>query len=156
MQPHNIMYWLLAILDVANAGGKLAPQRATHKLLKELVDAYGAERVWEGIKQFSMTFGISDPVAVEGLFRIYPDLPSLLKAEEGQGALARWFKKNSPTLHQARQAFHGLAKLVPPSTTSKFTEGEVTLEGRGILRKVAQILGKESNNEESGNLRTGL
>jgi hypothetical protein len=155
-QPCDIMHWLLAVLQIVNAGGRLAPQKAIEKLFRELVDNFGADRVWEGIKQFSMIFGISDPVGVEGLFQSYPNLSSFLKSEEGQIALDQWFEKNSPTLRQAHQAFHELAKFVPTSTASRFTEGEVTLEGRGILRKVAQILGKESNNEESGNLRTGL
>lgn len=141
--PQHILYWLLAIVDVVNAGGRLAPQRATHKLLKESVDACGAERVWEGIKQFSMTFGIGDPVGVEGLFRSWPDLPSLLKAEEGQRALAQWFEKNSPTLCQAHQAFHGLVKLVPPRTTSKFAEVQASHEQRKIWSGVSQILETE-------------
>lgn len=34
----DIMPWFLAIAEVVNAGGKLAPQKAVQKLLQELVD----------------------------------------------------------------------------------------------------------------------
>lgn len=156
-QPHDIMHWLLAILEVVNTGGRLAPQKAIQKLLQELVDNYGSERVWEGIKQFSMTFGIADASGVEALFRSQPDLPSVLKTEEAaQTALSQWFEKNSAKVGQAHQLFYGLGKLVPPTTTTKFAKGEATPEQKEILGKVSQILEKGNNDEESDNLCASL
>jgi len=153
----DIMHWLLAILQVVNAGGRLAPHKAIQKQVQELVDTYGSDRVWEAIKQFSTTFDMADASIVEVLFHRYPELPSVLKSEEGQTALSQWFEQNLAIVSQTHQLFYGLAKLVPPSTTTRFAQGEVTLEQREVLGKVSQILGKENNNnEESGNLHPGL
>lgn len=153
----DIMHWLLAILEVVNAGGRLAPQKAIQKQLQELVDTYGSDAVWQGIKQFSMIFSIANASGVEVLFHSHPDLPSLLKTEEAaQRALSRWFEENSAIVRQAHQLFYGLVKLVPPSTTNKFAKGEATPEQREILGKVSQILEKENNDEESDNLCASL
>jgi len=153
----SIMPWLLAITEVVNSGGRLAPQKVTRKLLKEWVDTYGPETCWQGIKHFSKTFGMADALAVEALFQKHPDLPILLRnEEEAKKALSQWFEKNSTIVSQAHQLSYGLGKLVPPSTTSKFAEGEATPEQREILGRVSQILGKDENNEESSNLHTSL
>lgn len=152
----DIMTWLLAILEIVNSGGRLAPQKAIQKQLQELVDTYGSNTVWEGIKQSSMTFGIGDAPYAEALFRSHPNLPSLLQTEETAKKINQWFEQKSAIVRQAHQLFSGLGKLVPPRTTSKFAEGEVTPEQREILGKVSQILGKEDNNEESSNLHTSL
>ena len=153
IQPSGIMHWLLAILQVVNTGGKLAPEKATLKALHDLINNYGTERVWEGIKHFSKTFGMADTLAVEVLFQSHPDLPSLLSNEEGaKKALSQWFEDNSARVDQARQLFYRLGKLVPYGTTSKFTEGEVTPEHQKILGEVFQILRKERNDEEGRTL----
>ena len=149
----DIMPWLLDIVEVVNSGGRLAPQKATQKLLKEWVDTYGAETCWRGIKHFSQTFGMADTLAVEALFQSHTDLPSLLRNEdEAKRALSQWFEDNSARVGQARQLFYGLGKLVPHSTTNKFAEGEVTSQQRKILGQVFQILGKEPQNESSSTL----
>ena len=148
----DIMIWLLAIAEVVNSGGRLAPEKATQKLLKEWLDTYGPETCWRGIKHFSKTFGMADALAVEALFQSHPDLPSLLRNEEGaKKALSQWFEDNSEKVHQAHQLLCGLGKLVPPSTATKFAEGEVTYEHKEILGKVSQILEKENDDEESSN-----
>ena len=150
----DIVSWLLAIAEVVNTGSRLAPQKAFQKQLQELIDIYGSERVWEGIKQLSLTFGLADALTVEALFQSHPDLPSLLRnKEEAKRALSQWFERNSARVGQARQLFYGLGKLVPHSTTSKFAVGEVTPEHKEILGEVFQILGKESNDEEGCPLR---
>ena len=144
----DIMPWLLAIAEVVNSGGRLAPQKATQKLLKEWVDTYGPETCWRGIKHFSKTFGMADALAVEELFQSHPDFPSLLRnEEETKRALSQWFEKNSAIVSQAHQLFYGLGKLVPPNTTSRFAEGGVTLEHQKILGEVFQILEKERDDE---------
>jgi len=146
----DIMPWLLATAEVLNSGGRLAPEKATQKLLKEWVDMYGSETCWQGIKHFSKTFGMADALGVETLFQSHPDLPSLLRnEEETKRALSQWFEENSARVHQAHQLFYRLGKLVPHSTTDKFAEGEVTSQQRKILGQVFQILGKEPQNESS-------
>lgn len=153
-QPSGIMYWLLAILQVVNTSGKLAPQKAFQKLSQELVDSYGPLRVWEGIKQLSLTFGLADVLTVEALFQSHPDLPSILRNEErAKKALSKWFEDNSEKVYKAHQLFCGLGKLVPQGTTSKFVEGGVTSEQQKILGEAFLILGKEGNDEEGRTLR---
>ena len=153
-QPSGIMHWLIAMLQVVNAGGKLAPEKAITKALLELINTYGAERVWEGIKHVPETFGMVDALAGEALFQSHPDLPSILRNEErAKKALSQWFEDNSEKVHQAHQLLCGLGKLVPHGTTSKFAEGGVTPEQQRILGETFLILGKERNDEEGSTLR---
>jgi len=156
-ESSDIMPWLLAIAEVVNAGGRLAPQKATQKQLQELVDTYGSDRVWGAIKQFSVSFGMADVSGVEVLFHSHPELPRLLKTEEAaQRALSQWFEENSARVEGFRHLFCRLGKLMVPTITNKFAKGEATPEQRELLGKVCQILEKEDNNEENGNLHTGL
>ncbi|GAI71251.1 unnamed protein product [marine sediment metagenome] len=138
-QPH-IVDWLLAILQVVNASGRLAPQKAIQKRQQELVDTYDSDTLWEGVKQASMTFGIGDVPYAETLFRSHPNLPDLLQTEESAKKVNDWFEGKSAMVSQAHQLFCGLGKLVPSSTTTKFTEGGVTAKQRRILGEVHQIL----------------
>ena len=95
-QPDGIMQWLIAISKVVNADSRLTPNEATQKRLQELIETYGKEEVWNGIKQFSIALGMTNASFVEELFRSYPDLPASLKAEESaHEALNRWFEQNS-------------------------------------------------------------
>ncbi len=140
----DIMPWLLAIAKVVNTGGRLAPQKAFQKQLQELIDVYGSEKVWEGIKQLSLTFGLADALTIEALFQSHPDLPSLLRSEEEvKRTLNRWFEENSGRVDQARHLFHSLGRLMPITTTSQFTEGAANSEQREVLAKVSDILAKE-------------
>lgn len=148
----SIMSWLLAIAEVLNSGGRLAPQKAIQKQLQELVDTYGSDAVWQVIKQFSMTLGIGDAPYAEAQFRSHPDLPNLLQTEESAKKINHWFQEKSAIVSQAHQLLCGLSKLVPPNTTSKFTKGEFIPEQREVLGQVFQILGKEPQNESSSTL----
>ncbi len=138
-QPH-IVDWLLAILQVVNASGRLAPQKAIQKRLQELVDTYGSDTVWEGLRQLSMTFGIGNVPYAELQFQSHPDLPSLLQTEESAEKINQWFQEKAPIVSQAHKLFSGLAKLTPPSPATKFAEGGVTAKQRRILGEVYQIL----------------
>lgn len=139
----SIMSWLLAIVEVLNSGGRLAPQKATQKLLEEWVDMYGSETCWQGIKHFSKTFGMADALGVEALFQSCLHLPNLLKTEEGQRVLRQWFNDNSAKVDQACRLLHVLGKLVPTTMTSEFAQGETSSEQRKIWCRVSQILEKE-------------
>jgi len=143
----SIMSWLLAIAEVLNSGGRLAPQKAIQKQLQELVDTYGSDAIWQMIKQFSMTLGIGDAPYAEAQFRSHPDLPNLLQTEESAKKISHWFQEKSAIVSQAHQLLCGLGKLVPPSTTSRFAEGGVTFEHQKLLGEVFQILGKERDDE---------
>ncbi len=76
-QPDGIMQWLIAISEVVNADSRLTPNKATQKRLQELIETYGPEKVWEGIKQFAIAIGMTNASFVEALFRIYPELSRL-------------------------------------------------------------------------------
>ena len=150
----DIMTWLLAILEVVNSDGKLAPQKAIQKLLEEWVDNYGPETCWRGIKHFSKNFRMADDLSVEALFQSHPDLPSILQNEErAKKAFSQWLEDNSEKVYQAHQLLCGLGKLVPRGTISKFAEGGVTPEQQEILGETFLILGKERNDEEGSSLR---
>lgn len=151
-QSSSIMHWLLATLQVVNAGSKLAPEKAITKVLLELISIYGVEGVWERVKQLSLTFRIADASSTEALFHSHPNLPILLgNDEEYKRALSQWFEDNSARVDQMHRLFCGLGKLVPPSTTSKFADGEAAPEHKEILGKVSKILEKENDDEESSN-----
>ena len=155
-ESHDIMHWLLAISEVVNAGSRLAPQKATQKRLQEMVNTYGAENVWETIKQVSTILSIGNAPYAETQFRSYPNLPAILQTEESAKKINQWFKENSAIVDDFHRLFCGLGKLVVPTITNKFAKGETTPEQKEILGKVSQILEKEDNNEESGNLHTSL
>lgn len=111
---NGIMRWLLAILHVVNAGGKLAPEKAIMKALKELINTYGAEKVWEGIKQLSLMFGIAGASSTEALFNSRPDLPEFLKTDrEARKALNDWFEEHSALLTQFRKISLAVLRLSP-------------------------------------------
>ena len=113
-QPIGIMRWLLAILQVVNAGGKLAPEKAIMKALQELVNTYGAEKVWEGVKHLSLMFGIAGASSTEALFNSHPDLPELLKTDrEARKALNDWFEKHSALVRQFHKISLAVLRLSP-------------------------------------------
>jgi hypothetical protein len=100
---------------------------------------------------------MADASGVEVLFHSYPDLPSKLKTEEAaQRVLSQWFEENSARVADFHHLFCALGKLVVPTIANKFAKGETIPEQREILGKVSQILQKEGNSEESGNLHTSL
>jgi hypothetical protein len=108
------MRWLLAILQVVNAGGKLAPEKATMKAQQELINTYGAEKVWEGIKQLSLMFGIASASSTEALFNGRPDLPELLKTNpEARKALNDWFEEHSALVTQFHKISLAVLRLSP-------------------------------------------
>lgn len=110
----GIMRWLLAILQVVNASGKLAPEKAIMKALQELINTYGAEKVWEGIKQLSLMFGIADASSIEALFNSHPDLPELLKTDhEARKALDGWFEQHSPLVTRFHKISSAMLRLNP-------------------------------------------
>jgi hypothetical protein len=113
--PSNgIMRWLLATLQVVNAGGKLAPEKAIMKALQELINTYGAEIVWEGIKQLSLMFGIADASRTEALCNSHPDLPELLKSDrEARKALSGWFEEHSALVTQFHKNSLAVLRLSP-------------------------------------------
>lgn len=113
--PSNgIMRWLLATLQIVNAGGKLAPEKAITKALQELINTYGAEKVWEGIKQLSLTFGIADASRTEALCNSHPDLPELLKSDrEAHKALSDWFEEYSALVTQFHKISSAVLRLSP-------------------------------------------
>ena len=108
-QPSDIIHWLLQILQVVNTGGKLAPEKAISKLLNKLINTYGHERVWEGVKQLSLTFRVGDALRVEALFHAHPDLPELLKTDhEAHKALNGWFETHPADVTR----FHKISSTV--------------------------------------------
>jgi hypothetical protein len=114
VEPTGIVDWLLAILQVVNAGGKLAPEKAVTKALHGLINTYGAERVWEGIKQLSLTFRIADVSSAEALFHNHPDLPELLKRDqEARKALNGWFAQHSALVTRFHKISSGMLRLSP-------------------------------------------
>ena len=103
-QPDGIMQWIIAISEVVNADSRLTPNKATQKRLQELIETYGQEKVWDGIKQYSMALGMANASFVEALFRSYPDLPDSLKTEEAaHEALNQWFEQNSAVVTRFHQ-----------------------------------------------------
>lgn len=96
IQPNGIMQRLIAISQVVNADSRLTPNKAIQKRLQELIETYGAEKVWEAVKQFSMALGMPNAPFVEALFQSYPNLPDLLETEKtAHEALNQWFEQNS-------------------------------------------------------------
>jgi hypothetical protein len=113
-QPRDIMDWLLAILQVVNEGGKLAPEKAITKGLQELVNTYGAERFWEGVKQLSLMFGVADAPGIEALFQSHPDLPEFLKIDqEAHKALDHWFEQHSEFVTGFHKIASSIFRLTP-------------------------------------------
>ena len=95
-QAGGIMHWLLAISNIVNADSKLAPNKAIQRRLQELIETYGADKVWEAVKQYSIAIGMSNAPFVEALFQSCPDLPELIKTVEATlEALNQWFEQNA-------------------------------------------------------------
>ena len=113
-QPSSIMHWLIATLQVVNAGGKLAPEKAITKASLELINIYGAQRVWEEVKQLSLMFRIADISSTEALFHSHPDLPELLKTDhEACKALDEWFEQHSELATQFHKMSSAILRLSP-------------------------------------------
>jgi len=108
------MRWLLAILQEVNAGGKLAPEKVIMKALEELINTYGAGKVWEEIKQLSLMFGIAGASSTEALFISRPDLPELLKTDrEARKVLNDWFEEHSALVTRFHKISLAVLRLSP-------------------------------------------
>lgn len=100
-QPNDIMQWLIAVSNVVNADSKLSPNKAIQLRLQELIDTHGSDKVWEGMKQLSTIFGITNASFIEGLFHHCPALPELIKKDVSlRCALERWFEQNSDPVNR--------------------------------------------------------
>lgn len=103
-EPRGIISWLQEIAKTINADNKLAPNKAIQKRIQNMIEVYGAERIWEGIKQLSRIFDMTDTSIVEALFENYPDLPDLIKKEEvAHEALSRWCEQNTSLVTKFRE-----------------------------------------------------
>ena len=74
-EPGGIISWLQEIAKTVNADNKLAPNKAIQKRIQNMIEVYGSERIWEGLKQLSTIFGMTDTSIVEALYENYPNLP---------------------------------------------------------------------------------
>jgi hypothetical protein len=131
-QYQNITDWLLAILEVVNAGSTLAPQRAIKMRMREVIDACGSEMFWQTVRQCSMTFGASDVLSIENLFQRCPNLPHLIETDDaGQAAIKQWFERNRAVVALLRKVSAAILKANPvielqaepsPCTAEGFTQ----------------------------------
>ena len=113
-EPGGIISWLQEISKTVNADNKLAPNKAIQKRIQNMIEVYGAERIWEGIKQLSMVFDISDTSIVEALYDNYPDLPSLIKKEGvTREALSQWCEQNTSLVTKFRETSSAALRANP-------------------------------------------
>ena len=113
-QPSGIMQWLIAISKIVNADNKLAPNKAIQKRIQNMIEVHGAEKIWEGIKQLSRTFDITDTSIIEALYENYPDLPSLIKKDEvAYEALSRWCEQNTVLVTKFRETSTAVLRANP-------------------------------------------
>ena len=103
-EPGGIISWLQEIANTVNADNKLAPNKAIQKRIQNMIEVHGAERIWEGIKQLSRTFDMTDTSTIEALYENYPDLPGIIKKEEvAHEALSRWCEQNTVLITKFRE-----------------------------------------------------
>ena len=113
-KPRDIISWLQEISKIVNADNKLAPNKAIQKRVQNMIEVHGAEKIWEGIKQLSRIFDITDTSIIEALYENYPDLPSLIKKDEvAYEALSRWCEQNTVLVTKFRETSTAVLRANP-------------------------------------------
>ena len=113
-KPGDLISWLQEITKIVNADNKLAPNKAIQKRIQNMIELHGAERIWEGIKQLSRIFDMTNTSIVEALYENYPDLPDLIKKDEvAHEALSRWCEQNSVLVTKFRETSTAALKANP-------------------------------------------
>ena len=104
-KPGDLISWLQEISKIVNADNKLAPNKAIQKRIQNMIELHGTERIWEGIKQLSRIFDMTNTSIVEALYENYPELPDLIKKEEVlKEAFDHWCEQNSGLITKFREA----------------------------------------------------
>jgi len=113
-KPGGIISWLQEVSKTVNADNKLAPNKAIQKRIQNMIEVYGAERIWEGVEQLSRTFDMTNPSIVEALYENYPELPGFIKKEEVlKEAFNRWCEQNSSLITKFRETSTAALKANP-------------------------------------------
>lgn len=79
-----------------------------------MIEVCGAERIWETIKQLSLSFNMADTSIIEAMYENLPDLPDLIKKEDiASKALSRWCEQNSGLITKFRKTSTAALKANP-------------------------------------------
>ena len=82
--------------------------------IQNMIEVYGSERIWEGLKQLSTIFGMTDTSIVEALYENYPNLPGLIKKEEvAHEALSQWYEQNTVLVTKFRETSTAVLRANP-------------------------------------------
>ncbi|MFA5316486.1 MAG: hypothetical protein WC369_03600 [Dehalococcoidales bacterium] len=110
----GIISWLQEVSKTVNADNKLAPNKAIQKRIENMIEVHGAEKIWEGVEQISMTFDMTNPSIVEALYENYPELPGLIKKEAVfKEAFNRWCEQNSGLITKFRETSTAILRANP-------------------------------------------
>lgn len=89
-KPHNMDEWLLDVLNVIIAGGKVEPQKVLIERAREMLATFG----WQSIKRLLKERGIEYPDDVERVAIACPNLPELLRTDTGREAILDYPKQH--------------------------------------------------------------
>ena len=111
---HDMMQWVSAMVEKVNQTSRLAPNRAIQKRLQEMINTYGSARLWEAIKQYSTTLGMTNASFMEQLFYKCPDLPDLFETDKAlPEALNQWFEHNAEDVTRFHKVFSAMLRANP-------------------------------------------
>ena len=106
VEAENLTSWLKDVYAVINEGGRLAPAKASQKMIGQLLNEVDGD----GLLQVAETLGVVQSEPIQELAKQVPDLADRLSTEEGQLTIKEWFERNSGVVARCRRQLAPLWK----------------------------------------------
>lgn len=136
--------WLLAVLDAITTGGRVEPRKALIERAEELLATFK----WQGIKKFCEERHILYPSATEKIATNYPNLPDLLRTQDGVQAILDYPKQHPERIRR----FHDKVTKATDFALS-VSMGQIQ-DKEEIWEKCSNIIAEgETREEEAGDER---
>ena len=136
--------WLLAVLDTTITGGRVEPRKALAERAKELLATFG----WQGIKKLCEERHIVYPSVAEKIATNCPNLPNLLRTQDGVQAILDYPKQHPEKIRR----FHDKVTRATEVALS-VSMGQIQ-DKKEIWEKCLDIIAEsETTEEEAGDER---
>jgi len=112
--------WLLKTFEAVVTSGNVEPRQTLLDSAQELL----ATEKWSGMRKWCREWLGADPTPIERLATEYPNLPQLLRTEEGIQAILNYPKEHAQEVADFHQKLIGLRDLTLSISMGRLRDGE--------------------------------